>query len=1042
MTNKHTEVFLGHPPSDPTEKKFLRQLSRDLDQRGVDALILANIEVGPGHRQLDFLIVTAVRTLQCELKGLRLPVIGSANGLWRQIAPSGKDRELGTNPGRQAKEITYALSDEIRCFARKVRVPRLPKDEFYRAVDTVVCVFPEIPDGSQIDRHPHVTVLGYQDLLRRVATEGPGLPWTREHWGEFIRHLGLYRPEDQQREARQVRERRELAEDYARRFARTHSQALEPIVPTEARVAGVAIEELSLAARLLAGETVTIIGPSGVGKTLRSRAAAVELAERGEIPIWLDAADWDPKLDAFETLLGRAVGSFTTGSVPELISSATASGRRVAVILDGLNECPPASRRELLSAVGALALNDEAGVLISCTDEVVLPETLSPPAPIELFLPLSDEKEQILAAHDAEALARHSDAFQTPFELVIAAGCFQEISSAPTRATVLDAYVGRLAGSESARAVLRSFAREMHRELRGSLPVQDTLRRLQRDGVTAQEIDVALASPLLRVTKGRLSFTHESLVRFLAAEALLIETPDVEMLRAALVEPANAELRADVLALEDEDRATELLAGLGDERMLVAAAAGELGDAAQKAMQRVIDPLLSRAKALTETATIDDPASGGMWGPAWDIGYAWSAAELAILSALGRAIHRGFLPPAAIELFSETDAHCQAILDRYGRSDSEKAIDAIVARTYTLGVGNSNTLLPASAIYRGCESEWGLRDQDPGARDLAARLVEAADERSWGLLLLAMKLFHRCEGSNFDAVPELLRKAWAARAYHLRLEVGHLAHAIAWRLDDQVREEIKETLLELDSDNWAVGSFLLEALDAYGLVEGRPQDDVEREIAAVIAMPDSDPQADARARSAISSMFDPEGIVGSYSQAIEELDTPERTKLFLRATRATDADDLCMDVALRELWQIGDLSDPAVQAPFLRMLRTAQPGDWHSAQFGMQSCLAAVEACATFASAPEPPAAETPGMEGWRVLFGLLFWMEHDRLRQADSVEAVSELLAELRSPAVRAGAVAVLQLMRSSDPWRGPDDVASPYKRLLERHARARSRS
>jgi hypothetical protein len=31
---------------------------------------------------------------------------------------------------------------------------------------------------------------------------------------------------------------------------------------------------------------------------------------------------------------------------------------------------------------------------------------------------------------------------------------------------------------------------------------------------------------------------------------------------------------------------------------------------------------------------------------------------------------------------------------------------------------------------------------------------------------------------------------------------------------------------------------------------------------------------------------------------------------------------------------------------------------------------------------------------------------------------------------------VGVLQLMRSSDPWRNPDDVASPYQRLLERHA------
>lgn len=1036
MTKPHTTVFLGHPPSDPTEKKFLRQLGCDLEQRGVAALILANLEVGPRRRQLDFLVVTAARTMQCEVKGLRWPVVGSANGLWHQITPAGERRQLDTNPGRQAKEITFALSDEIRAFARKGRAPRHPHGQFYRGIDTVVCVFPEIPNGSQIDRHPHVTVLGYQDLLARLVSNGPSLPWTNEHWQEFIRHLGLYRPEHQSREARHAREQRHLADDYARRFATTHQQELEPIVQTQAMVNGVEVEQLDLAARLLGGETVNVLGPSGVGKTLRSRQAAVELAQRGEIPIWLDAADWDPKVDPFEILLGRAVGSFTTCSARELIDSATASGRRVAVVVDGLNECPPVARSELLSAVGGLRLNEEAGVLISSIGAFPLPEALSTHSTVELQLPVRAEKERILAAHHAEDLARHSDAFATPYELVIAAGCFEELACPPTRASVLDAYVGRLAGAESARRVLRSFASEMHRELRGSLPVQHMLRRLQREGVSAESIDLALASPLLRVSQGRMSFTHESLVRFLAAEALVIEPGDIATLRDALAEPRNAELRADALALENEDRATELLAELDDEAILIAAAVGELGAGCEKAMRCVSGNLLSRAKELTANATIDDPVTGGMWGPAWDTGHAWSVAECALLHALGRASHRGYVPVGMIELFAETDARCVSILDQYGRSENEKAISAIVASTYALAPGNSTTLLPATVIFRGCESGYGFREQVPSAGKVAAQLVEAADERSWGLLLLATKLFHRAENSDFGAVPDLLRKAWASRAYHLRLAVAQLAHDISWRIKDQAREQLKETLLELDTRDWAVGSFLLEALDAYGLVDGRPLEDVEREIAEALAMKDTDPAADKRARSMISNMFEPEGIVGAYSEAIEALDDDQRKKLYLRATRSTDADDLCMDVALRELQQVGDLSDPAVQAPFLRMMRTPKPTDWHSAQWGMRSCLVAVQACARFASKPPVPAADTPGRESWRVIFALLFWMEHDRLHETDRAESVIALLEELQSPVVRTSAVAILQMMRSADPWREPDGLPSAHERLLERHA------
>jgi hypothetical protein len=90
MKQNNVEVFLGHPLSDPTEQKFLRQLRQDIEQRGVSALILANLEVSRQHRQLDFVIVTSARTVQCELKGFRLPVIGSANGRWEQLMPGGE----------------------------------------------------------------------------------------------------------------------------------------------------------------------------------------------------------------------------------------------------------------------------------------------------------------------------------------------------------------------------------------------------------------------------------------------------------------------------------------------------------------------------------------------------------------------------------------------------------------------------------------------------------------------------------------------------------------------------------------------------------------------------------------------------------------------------------------------------------------------------------------------------------------------------------------------------------------------------------------
>jgi hypothetical protein len=1034
MTKKHTAVFVGHPPNDPTEQKFLRQLRLDLEAREVPALVLANLEVSRARRQLDFLIATPFRTVQCELKGFHWPVIGTANGLWVQVAPDGERRTLDTNPSRQAKEITYALSDEMKTFARKVKVPR-PNGNFYRDVDTVVCVFPEIPAGSDIDTHPHVTALGYQDLLARLATEGPRLAWANEHWLAFIRHLGLYRPEDQRPEARQAREQRAIVDDYTRRFADAHARQLEPIVETSTRVDGSETEVPELAGRLLADEVVSVAGPSGIGKSLRSRKAAVDLSERGEVPIWLDAADYDPERDPFQTLLGRAVGPFTTASAGELISAAGAMGRTVAVILDGLNECPPAARGELLAAVGGLRLNHRAAVLISSIAAPELPEALSVHTTVELVLPADQEKEMILKAHDAEELAVHSDAFATPFELVTAAGCFRELDGPPTRAAVLDAYVSQLAASEGARQALRFCARQMHSELRGSLPVQDTLRALQReDGVSSEAIDLALDSSLLRVAQGRLAFKHESLVRFLAAEALLIDSSDASALAGVLARPANAELRADALALETSERAEQVLADIKDEELLVAAATGELGEACQHAMARLTESIITRAKAVTAGAGIGGPIGAELEGRVWDTGHSWSAQELSLLSALGRALHRGHAAESVVELFDETDARCVAALERHDQGSSGAAISAIVAATYAMPLLQKEEMyLPATVIFKGCESVYFSERRD--SDELVARLVAGAGTQSWGRLMIATKLAHRFTGSAHESVPELIEKGWAARAYHLRLAVMQLAHDVAWRIQGEARERVKDTLTRIDTQNLAVGSFLLEALDAYGMVDERPLDDVEREIVEVLALADDDPEADGRARTIVSNIFEPEGIVGSYTEAIYALEPEQTTKLYVRATRSSAADDIAMSVALRELERAGDLSDPQVQAPFLRMLRTPDPAGWHGAQWGMGSCMVAVSACAQFAPEPPAPTVEMPGREGWRVIFGLLFWIEHGRVHGTESTESVPVLLEQLELPAARASAAAVLQMMRASDPSSDPNGLPSAHERLLERH-------
>lgn len=163
-----------------------------------------------------------------------------------------------------------------------------------------------------------------------------------------------------------------MSRDYCRQFVTDHGRDLSTQVPTAARVDEVDVEDVGLAARLLDGEAVVVWGPSGVGKTLMSDHAAVEVARSGGLPIWLEAAAYDGDFDA---LLGRSVAPFTTYPARELIQAASNAGMVVAVIVDGVNECPPTMRCDLLRQVGSIRLAHQTSVVISCQSRRSVPES-------------------------------------------------------------------------------------------------------------------------------------------------------------------------------------------------------------------------------------------------------------------------------------------------------------------------------------------------------------------------------------------------------------------------------------------------------------------------------------------------------------------------------------------------------------------------------------------------------------------------------------------------------------------------------------------
>lgn len=495
--------------------------------RGISARVLANLEAGPNFQQLDFLIVTEHRAVLCELKSFRHPVIGQANGVWYEII-SGKPTPLTANPTRQARSAVYALSDTFHKFASGRGVPCATKGRFYKDIDTVVCLCPAIPAGSKIEKHPHVTHVGYEKLLDRLATPGPKPPWSSSDWDALVRHLVLIAEDEDTEQARSRRTNEAAMREYADHFADSHGQRMPSVVETKVVIDGQLAHRPDLLADLIAGRAVALLGASEVGKSLWARQLALAAAQAGHVPIWIQARSFNAD---FRTSLARSVARYTTLGPNQLFKTASACGRSIIIVADGLNEAPGAVRESIEAGIQTLRLHGgTVGVLFTAQARDQVPSGRDG-IEVELVLPDDEERVELLAAYGAGSLSERAAAFATPLQLSLAAQCASELGPHATPHELLDIYITRTCGVGWRRGGLRSLAWRMHTDVRLSLSAPDAARMLQRDlGLDSEQLGDVLDSPLTDLVAGRVTFRHERFAGFMAAEALLLSHPDAETL--------------------------------------------------------------------------------------------------------------------------------------------------------------------------------------------------------------------------------------------------------------------------------------------------------------------------------------------------------------------------------------------------------------------------------------------------------------------------------------------------------------------------------
>ncbi|MFH8747469.1 hypothetical protein ACH4GK_09545 [Streptomyces rimosus] len=802
-------------------------------------------------------------------------------------------------------------------------------------------------------------------------------------------------------------DRQEL-EDYSAQldiYLRGNLHELVPLTLAD-EDSGERVSSAELATWLRPGLHIQVVGASGTGKSHTLTHTVLGLLQAGWLAILLRASLYEGQLG---DSLDECVAPFSQHGVSALAGAARQRQLPIVLLVDAVNECPSRLQERLIQQVTSWCLRVGATAVLSSQEFLHVPAALRG-ARLKTADPDRQQRTALLRSHRADQeVSKHDEedcaAFDTAFELSLAAQLAQRLPRGAGRAALLEAHVGEqlqhVSQPTAARQVLHCWAQMMDERLTGWLPLAEARRSaaqlLTVQKVAVSTVDEALETSVVRVRHQRVEFRHELYAQLLAADALMWRCADLPELAGELGRPHRRELAAWVVALHgDPEVVRGLLRKLPETEVLTEALRGRLGQVADEAA-------LAEARHCLQTATEAAAISRVVYT---DSTYtvkptqSWNAYEQAVFRAVGTTARDGRLLEPLARLLRETD---QAFLRGTAQDASypRDAVPCLIAAVLSGPIPSAgDARLPAEVITDAARLAWpGLgraSRHQPVGTPVLQRWITYLDDTDVGFTVLLCYILQRTDDPTAAALaPALFTRAWNTGANHLRFAGLDLLTSIRTTADEATTAQIIELLLGLHPDDVFVSTMLVEALHRYGQITSPyAVGEITEEITSLLTDLNQ-PDAHARAQRILESQFE-EVIAAPYVEAIDALDPEARRALLTLAVREGDA-TMFTDVFLKEL--IRDSHPdvlPALQH-WASHLKVPSPF-WHDAV----SChLLGIEGCATYL--PAPPSLldghQSTDADAWRSYGHILFWLHHSAFDPHERDTRCAPLWEQLTGP-------------------------------------------